>query len=518
MKHLLNCELVDRFARAERHLLQVLLSDFILRRHAAGACLQVIFDEDTPAVWLREGKARVREWMEKMPDHAAKVLRYQADLDQFLIEGVGEHYPFNDPDFVFRHVSGGTLPVVRWGKRDYYALFYRDVFPIGWNLSNGGGDTRDELLRPIETIERELREELFVVDTEKRTWYVFADEAGKTLERSEHTAARRLWEKKLREETSLTVEQFTELIIPLKWMPGPDRLEARFGKGDWHITSNCFVTITAEDFGIEIDKVAKMTVDERAILLDGEVYGDRLLNRPVGLFEVDALHHAVARGERSFVPDHFFHGFRAHHGDWEKYLRRELLQDIRSFRNRREIEEFIQSEFPSDLCPVAKRMVQRQVRQIKADETRSGAPPGDGETEYEVFISHGGGDEAIASLVFRFVMERLGRKAFFYTDGTHHSHFRREIETALETSRCFISVSSSSANLRREWPMYECQVFHNEMLNGNKPQSAQIISFITGFDPRALPLPQRLFQAIVFDRSSPGAGLETLSKYLLPRT
>lgn len=62
----------------------------------------------------------------------------------------------NDENFPFRYASGGTLPILRMEGQGYYCFFYRDIFPIGWNIANGGCCTREELLNPQMTIEREL--------------------------------------------------------------------------------------------------------------------------------------------------------------------------------------------------------------------------------------------------------------------------------------------------------------------------------------------------------------------------
>jgi hypothetical protein len=524
VKELLECGLVDQFRRAENQLLQVLLTRFELRRSGGGTCLAVAFDEDAPTVWLRDGKTDVRRWMEKLPGYGDKVARYQAEIDAFLDAGSPSPYVFDDRAFPFRYVSGGTLPVMCMGGTEYYALFYRDVFPIGWNLSNGASDSREELLQPAETIERELREELMVVAAKHKARYVFAGEAGKTLERAEYASARRLWDERFRSRGYPDSARWNELIVPLKWLDGPDCVQTSFA-GAGETTSNCFVTITARDFGIEVDRIAKMTIDEDATLLDGEVYGSRLLGRPVGMFEVERLNAAVAQGQTCFLPDRYFYGVpdpnreKSYYGNaqWLGDAVPRLLEDIKSIRPPEQVQEFMDCKLKFDLCPVTRRMIQRLLRQM-ATEPRPVPPPDDaGSPRCEVFISYGGEDKEFAARVYHFVKDRLHRRAFINSEGHHRSHFRREIETALEQSDCFLSVGSSAANLRRQWPAYECEVFHNEMLIGNKQPAAQIISFIMGFDPRYLPLPQRMFQAIQFDPLNLDPAFAELARYLPAR-
>src|SRR5437016_14082317 len=111
MKDLIDSGLVDEFWRAENQLLQVLLTQFTLRRTETGACLKVGFAEHTPTVWLRDGKTEVLRWMEKTTSHKCNMGRYQKEIDRFLNDDGSSEYAFNDPTFPFRYVSGGTLPV-----------------------------------------------------------------------------------------------------------------------------------------------------------------------------------------------------------------------------------------------------------------------------------------------------------------------------------------------------------------------------------------------------------------------
>lgn len=524
MNDLISSGLVDEFGRVENQLLQVLLTEFTLHRTAMGTRLEVGFDERTPTVWQRDGKTAVHRWMLEKSDHHEKVVRYQQEINRFLDgdDTISKVFSFNDPAFPFRYVSGGTLPVVRMGSTEYYALFYRDVFPIGWNISNGSSDTREELLQPMEAIERELHEELMVVAAKHHARYVFASEAGKTLERSEYAVARRLWGERFTSGGYSDFRKWNELTIPMKWEKGPDCVHVSLAGAKAEETSDCYITITTPDFGIEVDRVAKMTVDDDAILLDGEVHGSKLLNRPVGLFEVEKLNAAVDNGHTCILPDRYFYGvpdpkckMSYYEGsEWLEHAAPALLADVKSWRSAKQIQEFEACKLKFDLCPVTKRMIQRLVKQVKSEARQVGSPPSVTSAGCEVFISYGGDDQRFAKEIFRYVKDRLGLKVFFTGEGTQHSHFRREIDNALESCHTLVSVGSSLANLKREYPMFECQAFHNDMLNRNKSADAQIISMITGFDPRYLPLPQRVFQAIEFDPINMDSALEELAKYL----
>ena len=81
---------------AENHFLQVLLSRFSLSRSADGVTLEVQLDEDAPTIWSRHGK---RDLLEGIPEFEKNARRYQNELDDFLVRGVGETYFFDNARF-----------------------------------------------------------------------------------------------------------------------------------------------------------------------------------------------------------------------------------------------------------------------------------------------------------------------------------------------------------------------------------------------------------------------------------
>jgi hypothetical protein len=164
----LNSEYIQPLRKAQNEFIQILLSSFSIKQGEKGLHLDVEFDYESPAVWLREGKRFIRQHLD--PE---LIKRYQTELESILLEHVKKDWVHNNPDFPFRFGNGGTLPVIRYGDKDYYAFFYRDISPVGWNIANGGSESFSELLDPLATIERELREELFIVDPIDGCRYVF---------------------------------------------------------------------------------------------------------------------------------------------------------------------------------------------------------------------------------------------------------------------------------------------------------------------------------------------------------
>src|SRR5437762_2067607 len=126
---------------AQNEFVQVLLTEFRLRPGKKGLVLDVDFDFNSDAIWLRRGKRYIKERLDPV-----SMKRYQEELESILLDPDPRSYDFNDPAFPFRYGNGGTLPVVRMDNKDYYCLFYRDSHPVGWNIANGGAESLSELL------------------------------------------------------------------------------------------------------------------------------------------------------------------------------------------------------------------------------------------------------------------------------------------------------------------------------------------------------------------------------------
>ncbi len=73
-------------------------------------------------------------------------------------------YHFEDKHFPFRYANGGVLPIIKIKKKDYFCLFYRAVFPVGWNIANGAANTIDDIRNPVNIIHREFSEEFIIAD------------------------------------------------------------------------------------------------------------------------------------------------------------------------------------------------------------------------------------------------------------------------------------------------------------------------------------------------------------------
>lgn len=469
---------ISELGFAENNLIQVLLHNFSVYRAGQEVQLEIRFDHQTPTIRRREAKEALRM---SMPGFEKKAKLYQTKLDSILLDQSRNRKMFihNDQDFVFRYASGGTLPILTIGGQEYYCLFYRDSYPVGWNIANGACDSLDELLNPLIAVKRELREELIILNFSNEEDYLFSWDAGKTLDRPEFTSARNLWQRQF---PMIDFKTFRELKILLDWGDGPDLLNITMGDNSPITLSGCFLNINALDFGIEVDKIAKFSVGENSVLLDGEIVDHQLLNRPIGLFSVQAMEKLILTDHTRFVPEIIFHSGRNQSG---KSLDEIVLDNYafmlerQGIRDHKQAQQLRSNNNRYDLCPVTRSIIRRYLLHKAAQPTMKNK-------SHELFISYSSKDETFAQQLHSdlrkegvgcwFAPYDLGigedmRSAIeaaihdcekllvvFSEDSIHSPWVRTEVELALEeeTRRgemvLFpISLDSTALNTREPW-------------------------------------------------------------------
>jgi len=498
--NLFSSDLIRPLHVAENSFLEVLISQFSLKRTTNGTEMKACFDSKTPAIWTRQAKYDV---LKQIRNFQSKAKKYQSELDSFLIDQEKNFYNFNDPAFPFRYASGGTLPIVRLGKKEFYCLFYRGIFPIGWNIANGGCDTREELLNPIITIERELREELVILDTQKEKRFVFDSDTGKPLDRPEFEIARKIWKARF---GRLNVEDFEELTIPLKWLNGPDSIKIHFEKEPPRNITGCFLNVNAEDYGIEIDRIGKINLSEDVILCDGEIEKNHLVNRPIGLFEVDKFNEMFQSGFEEFKPDcFFFSGKRYERRYLDGILEKYIQSSAPTIGSKKEVSQWVNSKMKYMLCPVTQNIIRRYLS-ICTEE------PKKVHESLDLFISFGGADEQLAAHVSQYFRNK--RIKVFFSKESGDVNYSRAIDEALDSAACLVAVSTNPQNLNRPWPEYEWRRFHVDIRCNRKPDG-KMVSFIKKFHPSNLPGPLRFYHSVVFNMNNIDEKLRELSKYAL---
>lgn len=475
---------------AENEFLQVLLTDFRVKSEGKGLELTVKFDGDSPAIWLRKAKSHILQYL---PEERRAF--YQNHFKE-LVEKENVNYHHSDKAFPFRFGNGGTLPVARVGDIDYYCLFYRDIHPIGWNIANGGANDLHDLLHPASIIERELREELIVVEPLRGRRYIFDWHDARLRDHPDFALANRLWMERFR---NMNFPEFKEIPLPLKWVPAfdsdiegemnrkYDSVVVEFGNNPPVHTGYGLLNITGEDFSIEFDRIAKLAVGSDAIFCDGELIDGQLLNQVVGLFEVQKFNTEFLSGSKEFFPDRFFWNGRNRTGDDINKVIEEYLHSRKKrkgFSGKSEIHKG--SKLGFDLCPITRSLIDRFL-QIENQQQKQSEP-------YDVFISFASQDKQLAKSVYDRLIHDY--RVFFSDISVNHGAFSHQIDQALDTAWALVVVGSKPEHLYKSWVQFEWESFHNDILSGRKPKETPFVAFVTDVDLNDLPRPFRNRQAV----------------------
>ena len=356
----------------EGRFMQALISSLELQHKDKGVVLTVNMASDALAIWSREGKQLLHESI--INNQVELVNDYRDILNKFLVHHQGDSNHLIIPrsqdvgKIFFRYASGGTLPIVKYKNDKFYCLIYREINPIGWNIANGGCDRCDELLHPEKTILRELNEELIIIDKAQNHRYVL----GETCEYPEFILARDV----LKAKHGINWENLT-LHKPkdFSWEPGPDKLMVQIGMQAQETLDNCFININAEDLGIEIDRVAKFTISDTAMLFDGELCdmpggAQTCINAPIGLFKVLTMNTLLKSDRWKYVqyePDYiFWNGIeqKAIENSPRAVVQNMYWPSISQKLNHNEKEEFqtkVDNNTIFELCPVTSTILRRYI-------------------------------------------------------------------------------------------------------------------------------------------------------------
>lgn len=432
---------------AENHLIQVLLEKekLSLQKSQAGVHLKVEFDSHSPTIRRREAKDSVRE---DIAEFARQSAEYQNELDDVLLGTSEEPFVPRKEGFVFRYGSGGVLPILQIDNTEYYCLFYRDVFPVGWNIANGGCDSVAELLNPHITIKRELCEELIILDLDGTRDLVFDLDEGERLSMPVFTQARQLWSRIYRDKS---IEKFDRSEpLKMKWVKGPDVLTIKHRDADPINRTDGFVNINALDYGIEFDRIAKINIQGAFNLFDGELINRELLNRPIGLFEAAVLNEQLARATpgREYRPQRLFHwGKEQAQGTLEDavtgdYIPRLIAKGLRKATHAVDYEG-VEQKF--DLCPVTRQLIKRYISPVAS-------PVGADSSQKEVFLSYSTLDEEFASRLYKDLTRRNIRCWKWNEDARAGAGLWRQIdETIRRADNVILIASRDSLNSPAVW-------------------------------------------------------------------
>ena len=466
---------------AGNQFLQTLVTDFEIRRTPHGCEMTVRFDDSTPAIWLRAMKHQIRKPLTKK-----RIIECQCRLDEVLHNPNGKTYRNTPEDFPFRWASGGTLPLVRMGGKTYVVFFYRDEQPVGWNLANGGTDNLAEMLDPFMVVERELREELLIVGGGHTHRFVFGMNEGRPLEHPEFVAARKIWDKLFKKPAFSSLQ---ELEIPLQWSAGPDTVRIEYGNEDPITFGGCFVNVNAEDFGIEIDRVAVMNIEDGSKFCDGEMTSGQLQDRVVGLFPLEALQKDFAEGSRDFRPETLFRSGRQYDSeDLDSQIKAGVERAMRiGLSSGEEWKKACKEKRRYDLCPATRTLLRKSLAQLN--------PAPSGKTSCDLFVSYPSEDIVYAERLYR-GLERPDRAVFFCPERQLRTEFTLAMWDAVDSASAMVAVCSNAAYFQKNYFRAEWNAFYNSKLIRREKAEAPLIVVLINVEQGQVISPLHLCESV----------------------
>lgn len=505
--------------------LQALLPEFTLTKEGEecrGRLLEITLTKELHAIKDGAGKKQFFKVVRKSR-HGETQLR--KDMEAFENNRRVLSCRFDCSSHPLRYGNGGVLPVIRWsreGKRnqdhvdEYFCLFYRDIFPIGWNLANGASDDLEEMKNPGLILEREFGEELLIRDDQNHIIYTF--DPGRDKDPGDSPSkARKAWEKKHR-----GIASYTTLSVPMTWIKGPDRVRVHWA-GSPSDSGDYFLNIVPDDNAIEVDRVALINVKGKINFFDGEQSRGTTLNRAVGLFKVDKFKSSNALSRHQFEPDLvFYDGAPGNPKDLISVVRKkisELAKKSSPFRTKADKRAWEASTRKLDLCPVARLMIGRYLDKIRSA-PKAAAPTLIAKARQDpagcdVFISYRSIDEVVAQGLHDY-LESCRIKTFLSALSLPYSgesDYAAAIDRALESAKCLVVLGTKPDSFDSGWVGYEWRSFLNEMRSGRKPNS-QLFTLVSGVTVEQLPFALRSYQMIPFSPSSQQDAFEVLARYL----
>jgi hypothetical protein len=342
------------------------------------------------------------------------------------------------------------------------------------------------MLDPFAVVERELREELLIVGGGHSHRYVFGTNEGRPLEHPEFVAARRIWDKLFKKPSFSSLQ---ELEIPLQWSSGPDTVRIEYGDEEPVTYGDCFVNVNAEDFGIEIDRVAVMNIDDGSKFCDGEITSGQLQDRVVGLFPIEAMKRDFAGGCRDFHPEIFFRSGCQYDSDdldaqVESGVKRAMRIGLTSgeawTRARLEMRRY-------DLCPATRTLLRRSLDQFKAVPERT--------TSCDLFVSYPSEDIAYAERLYR-GLEKPKRTVFFCPERHLRTDFTLAMWDAVDSASAMVAVCSNPAYFQKSSFRAEWTAFYNSRLNHRKKADAPLIVVLINVETRQVIPPLHLCESV----------------------
>lgn len=285
-----------------RDYLIALVHKFEITPAGQGICLRLEVHDTDQAVFNHAGKEWLRQQYLENPE---KIRRVEAQLKK-------KRFRYRDLSFPLRWASGGALPIVEHRDQEYFVLFFRDIFPIGWNIANGASEAfEDEMVLVGNLVEREFKEELIIYNpTQSAVYYLEIPNSHLSPLKPQNRALKE-WglDRCLRKPLKCVFESGPDSVYVTAFERGSLLTSA--------LTTDLYISLNPHELGIECIRVAKVklpkTVDlENLIFLDGEYlehYAKKLLDRLVGLLNIRKYLDWRASNQQSDLPfDYLYQG------------------------------------------------------------------------------------------------------------------------------------------------------------------------------------------------------------------
>ncbi len=264
---------IHRFGDSYDEFVQVLIDKFTLTREGNGKCLEIEIGNNLNAI--RDPKSR-NELNKFINEEYKNIERpWLIKLGEFETDNNFLSYRFETSPFTFRYANGGVLPIMKIKDVEYFCLFYRAIFPVGWNIANGASNNIKDIRNPERIVRREFSEEFIIADhsivsnndqdKKEPVLYVYDTNNPETMSGTQELAIK-LWKDRLQK---YSLENYTRASIPVKWIEGEDSLKIKYIEENLK-HDDLFVNITPDDNAIEIDKIALINLTGDFSFYDGE--------------------------------------------------------------------------------------------------------------------------------------------------------------------------------------------------------------------------------------------------------
>jgi hypothetical protein len=281
--------------------IRILRNGLEVRSTETGPVLTIRLGEGDYAVYNNHGKRWVRQHLRADETRDAEKLDAEFEAAVRAAERrrdcgsttVGSGYPL-------RWASAGCLPVVDDGESLWVCLFFRDIFPKGWNVANGASESVAEQWRVEDTLRREFREELLVLDRDP--WrdsisdpqdvtmrpLLWPGERLSAHQRSDGGELRHRHDG-LRWVESPASRRDAVLVVTAAATPWRLEVVSPRKRSKW--LHDIVPSIHARELGVEAIQVVRLRVGKEDALLDGEVLEQvkGLIRRPVARVRLAAL-------------------------------------------------------------------------------------------------------------------------------------------------------------------------------------------------------------------------------------